>query len=556
MFGRHTEGGLSPNEEKARFAKILKAAETGDAEAQAEASLMYMEGKGIPQDYEEAIRWMCKAEANGCFTARIYLAADCLSDELDAFRIFMPALKFLPGLAEQGDPDAQYWHGFRTFVCANRPDGGCTEDRDKALYWIRKAAEGGCTQAQAFLGSLYARGKHVPRDYEEAMRWFLKAAEQSNDDARFNIGLMYLVGDGVTQDATTAMSWFDRVSKRQRHKCYWFHMGDLYSEGARLPQNDEKAMYWYTRAAEDGDDNAQLKLGLMYAEGARVPQNAEMAIKWFRKAAKQGEGIAFCHIGAMYENGIGVPQSYSKALKYYGKADWHPKAMSQMGYLYATGLGVRRNYKRALRWYCAPKIAPEIEVQRDRYELSEFCAASFYLNGLGVAQNDKEAFRWYRQAAEKGFALAQFCVGSMYFSGRGVSQDYEEALSWYRKAAEQDLALAKLHIGYIYYMGLGVPEDKAEATKWFRSAIEGKKDLQKPAAILAPSQGIPDVCLNALRVLNRFSFSDIPELANEIDDEFWMTEYLKMEQIHSIHWADEYWACHSMLEMPSEGPFD
>ena len=44
---------------------MTEAAEQGDTEAQCTLGLMYANGKGLPQDFPEALRWLRKAHAHG-----------------------------------------------------------------------------------------------------------------------------------------------------------------------------------------------------------------------------------------------------------------------------------------------------------------------------------------------------------------------------------------------------------------------------------------------------------------------------------------------------------
>jgi TPR repeat protein len=57
-------------------------------------------------------------------------------------------------------------------------------------------------------------------------------------------------------------------------------------------------------AAEKGDPNAQLKLGLMYLNGEGVAQNNFEAAKWVRKSAEQGNAEAQFYLGLGYATGI------------------------------------------------------------------------------------------------------------------------------------------------------------------------------------------------------------------------------------------------------------
>lgn len=55
--------------------------------------------------------------------------------------------------------------------------------------------------------------------------------------------------------------------------------------------------------AEQGDADAQLKLGVMYFFGDGVPLDDAEAVKWFRKAAMQGHTMAQRNLGFMYYGG-------------------------------------------------------------------------------------------------------------------------------------------------------------------------------------------------------------------------------------------------------------
>ena len=73
-------------------------------------------------------------------------------------------------------------------------------------------------------------------------------------------------------------------------------------------------------AAEQGDPEAQRKLGSMYVYGKGVPQDYAKAVEWYRKAAGQGNAAAQYNLGIMQERGRGVPRNYTEALEWYRKA--------------------------------------------------------------------------------------------------------------------------------------------------------------------------------------------------------------------------------------------
>ncbi len=157
----------------------------------------------------------------------------------------------------------------------------------------------------------------------------------------------------------------------------------------------EKGMEELKLAAEQGDAEAQFRLGQMYYEGEGVPQDNAEAFKWYRMVAEQGDASAQYRLGWMYHSGKGVPQDYAEAVRWYRTA-------AEQGHANA-----------------------------------QFILGFMYENGEGIPQGDVEAVKWFRMAAEQGIALAQYSLGEMYINGRGVAQDYIEAHKWYNLAASR-----------------------------------------------------------------------------------------------------------------------
>src|SRR5258708_39159556 len=65
-------------------------------------------------------------------------------------------------------------------------------------------------------------------------------------------------------------------------------LGRLYQRGKGVPKNFDRAVDWYRKAAEQGDAAAQGRLGFLYRVGAGVPRALQLAQKWYRLAADQG----------------------------------------------------------------------------------------------------------------------------------------------------------------------------------------------------------------------------------------------------------------------------
>jgi hypothetical protein len=114
-----------------------------------------------------------------------------------------------------------------------------------------------------------------------------------------------------------------------------------------------KAMPLFRIAAEQGNADAQVKMGSFYENGRGVTQDYAEAMGWYRKAADQGDPEGQMAVGLLYEYGRGVPQDYGKAMGWYRMAADQGDRYAQklIGRLYSDGLGVRRDLEQASQWF-------------------------------------------------------------------------------------------------------------------------------------------------------------------------------------------------------------
>ena len=118
-----------------------------------------------------------------------------------------------------------------------------------------------------------------------------------------------------------------------------------------VEKNMEKAIYYYTLAADQGSTNAQYNLGFIYKDGKGVPVDYEKALHYYKLAAEGGALSAYNNIGVMYKEGLGVPQSYEKAFEYYkvGADKGNRVAQYNLGNLYYLGEGVKEDISLAIK---------------------------------------------------------------------------------------------------------------------------------------------------------------------------------------------------------------
>ena len=88
----------------------------------------------------------------------------------------------------------------------------------------------------------------------------------------------------------------------------------MYATGQGVPQDFVQAVQWSLKAAQQGNVEAQLNVGLAYQNGDGIKGNFEEAAKWLRQAANQGNAVAQVNLGWLYANGRGVAQDDTQAL--------------------------------------------------------------------------------------------------------------------------------------------------------------------------------------------------------------------------------------------------
>lgn len=154
-------------------------------------------------------------------------------------------------------------------------------DHETAANLFRAAAENGEAKAQAALGSMYYRGKGVPKNEQEAANWFSKAAEQGHVNAQFAIGVMYSAGTGVPKNDQEAAKWY-RKAADQGHAKAQNNLGRMYLRGEGVPEDEQTAYFWYILAAEQGNESAREAMQLM-----------EKYLSWDKRAQAQADASAW-----------------------------------------------------------------------------------------------------------------------------------------------------------------------------------------------------------------------------------------------------------------------
>lgn len=125
---------------------------------------------------------------------------------------------------------------------------------------------------------------------QEAYSYFKEAAAYGDAEGQYLLGLMDLEGDGVTRNTETGLAWIKKAAE-QDYTPAQNKLGFLYLSGRHGVKKDlHKSINYLTEAAEKGEMNAMLALGMVYSNYS-TPRNYELAASWYSKAREKGAGI-------------------------------------------------------------------------------------------------------------------------------------------------------------------------------------------------------------------------------------------------------------------------
>ncbi|KAF1021934.1 MAG: Secretory immunoglobulin A-binding protein EsiB [Paracidovorax wautersii] len=171
---------------------------------------------------------------------------------------------------------------------------GATGDRidpPRAMHHLKRAAEGGLTQAQVDLAFVHYNGQGAQgRDYAQSFHWFKRAADAGSGIAQCMLGDFYREGWGGTPRNPREAVRLYRLTAAAPLPCASRSQYQLYlshTQGLGVEQNIPVAMQWLRKAARAGNPQAQRTLGIAYLRGQGVPPDLERADHWLR-LSRQG----------------------------------------------------------------------------------------------------------------------------------------------------------------------------------------------------------------------------------------------------------------------------
>lgn len=244
-----------------------------------------------------------------------------------------------------------------------------------------KRANKGEAEAQFRLGKIYYDSK----DYTQALHWFTKSAEQGNYNGLSAMGTLYRNGHGVTQDFNKAIVFFIKAYNKGNEKVA-SSLAHCYLRIREFKQSK----YWAIKAAEQGNIDQIIWVANSYSLGTTgFEKDSVQAAYWTLKAAEKGDIGSQDRIADYYKIGYGLDKDISKALY------WYQKAADQGNVHAQERLFELRSQIATIDWLLAQDTVtePSCEISVGIKSNSQISNAEIIVNGqtfrgINAVQND------------------------------------------------------------------------------------------------------------------------------------------------------------------------
>ena len=323
----------------------------------------------------------------------------------------------LERLAEDGNTEAMKILSLDWYDDADRGN-----DKDQAVLWMRRAADLGNPYAMLMIG-IHLRNTE---QYEEAFEYITKGAETGIAEGMIDLAGCYANGIGTRQDDEKALFWYKKAAEAG-------NVVGMIKTGDYLCDNGyaADARRWFEKATEEGDEElkgwAFYRLGDMYANGLLGAGNISMAVHYYQTASDFGCVQGTLDLANCYDDGMGVAVDKHRAASYFeqvakdGNDEQKGFACLRLGAMYRDGELGEENYPRAATYF---KKSADLG-----NESGVFCLAMCHQYGLGVKEDVKYAAQLYARAARAGIEEAAEALEELKKEEGGLLKDIWKLLS-------------------------------------------------------------------------------------------------------------------------------
>ena len=206
------------------------------------------------------------------------------------------AIEYFRRSAEMNNKNGLFEYGKALLTGEHIP-----QDTDSAVKLLEKAVKLKNSNAKRFLALEYISGEHLEQDFEKGIALLTECADSGDVIACYRLGKIYLESEIMPQNLDKAEKYLLLAEDNEYTQ---YALAKLYLQEEKY--DIQKAVDYFENGA-DKNHWASYQLGRIYLFGAKdIERDKEKAVEWFTKSANDGNEYAQDLLENMerYENAV------------------------------------------------------------------------------------------------------------------------------------------------------------------------------------------------------------------------------------------------------------
>lgn len=286
------------------FLWYQRASSQGQPYAAYSIAQMYRYGEYVTKDndtaqiyYKQALSGFLKIESDDMANDDLfYKLGQMFKLGLGTNSDVTKAIEYFRRSAEMNNKNGLFEYGKALLIGEHIP-----QDTDSALKILEKAVKLKNSNAKRFLALEYISGEHLEQDIGKGIALLTECADSGDVIACYRLGKIYLQGEIMPQNLVKAEKYLLLAEDSEYTQ---YALAKLYLQEEKY--DIQKAVDYFENGA-DKNHWASYQLGRIYLFGAKdIERDKEKAIEWFTKSANDGNEYAQDLLENMerYENAV------------------------------------------------------------------------------------------------------------------------------------------------------------------------------------------------------------------------------------------------------------
>ena len=272
------------------FLWYQKSSSQGQPYAAYSIAQMYRYGEYVTKDndtaqryYQQALSGFLKIENNDMANDDLfYKLGQMFKLGLGTNSDVTKAIEYFRRSAEMNNKNGLFEYGKALLIGEHIP-----QNTDSAVKLLEKAVKLKNSNAKRFLALEYISGEHLEQDIEKGIALLTECADSGDVIASYRLGKIYLQGEIMFQNLDKAERY---LLLAEDNEYVQYALAKLYLQEEKY--DIQKAVNYFEKSA-DKNHWASYQLGRIYLFGAKdIERDKEKAVEWFTKSANDGNEYA------------------------------------------------------------------------------------------------------------------------------------------------------------------------------------------------------------------------------------------------------------------------